>query len=110
MTLPTTPNRVTLAGMPSYLQRLHGTTRTQVTPCWLHEEDATKAAADLENIRVVTNDRWANIAPFGKLGSASEGVRELMAERWWAGEVDRLTALYRGLAGRHGERTRRGAE
>ena len=86
--------------MPSYLQRLRGNTRTQVTPCWLHEDDAIAAAADLENIRVVTNDGWADNAPFPrKIGFASQGAREVMAERWWASEVERLTEDYRSLSG-----------
>lgn len=89
--------------MPSYLQRLRGTTRTQITPCWLHEDDAKRAAADLENIQVVTNDRWANNAPFPKVGFHSQGVREVMAERWWAGEVEREVRRYHSLGddGRH---------
>lgn len=86
--------------MPSYLQRRTGATRTQVTPCWLHEDDAKSALGDMENLEVVSNDRWAGLAPFGKIGFHSAGAREIRAELFWAGEVERLISEFHALVSR----------
>lgn len=92
--------------MPYYLARRRGTATTQVTPCWLHEEDAQAAIGDMETLEVA-GGWWASRAVFPrKIGFNVKRPRELMAERYWQGELEREMDRYYELcrSGAHSSR------